>query len=130
MRYKLSSIDQLVIDVHRHEEGIDGGCRLFERDETVATLLVQPAETRLAPFESRERALRRGHAAQQPLGDGHEQQRIPLLRGDLEQRLPCRQRLGKLLLPQHPADPRDVGHRKRLVGFHRCPPGVRPPGAP
>ncbi len=77
-------------------------------------------------LEKRERSQGVGDAAQATLRNGREQETIPMIRYLNQQRLRGSQRLGKLLLPEQRANPRELRGSRRgdRLGVRRLPPPV------
>ncbi len=105
---------QRVIDVDGEQERGDRLRCALQGHVAVTALLVEAAEARMVSLQRSERVEGIGDATQIPLGDGHEQQRIPLARRLGQQGFARRQRLGKIAPPDQPAD---AGH---FGGAWRC----------
>ena len=77
------------------------------------TLLVEATEAWLMLCKRGECVQCLGDAAQEALGNGHEQQRIPLTGRCSKNLLACGQRFGKFPLPDQPPDANQFGRKRR-----------------
>jgi hypothetical protein len=91
---------QGVVDIDRRLKRLDRGRCLSHHGVAMSALLMEPTEARMMPLQIAERLHGVRDAAEIALGDGHEQQGIPLLRRASEQRLSGRERRREIPLPQ------------------------------
>ncbi len=75
------------IDVHRPQQRVDGGRRVFQRHVAEAAFLMQPAEAGPRPFQAVEHRQGLGEALQVAKAVGRDQQQIAIFREIAQQRL-------------------------------------------
>ena len=108
------------VDVHRGQEGLDGGIGIVYRDIAMAALLIKAAEARMQALQAREGIERLGDLAEIALAHGNEVQGITILRCRGQQPITRGQRLGEPLRLNQTLNP----HNLRLDGQ-----GIRGRGA-
>ena len=104
---------ECVVEAHGPRECFDRLRRLLQIDEAATALLVEAAEARMMPLQGRKRVQGIGDAVQIPLRNGREQEDIPVVRHECEQRFTSAERLCEPLLTEQRAHPRGFRSRHR-----------------